>query len=385
MVESSVRRIEVEFARSSAEKTELIVSQHGEGLYDISGAYLLAQGSGFPSHEMMQRTGSAFADRIEELRQKLAVSCHTWYHHYCRDSVGVPDRYYPSSWSIRIDNGGVVERWEGLGCAPRGIDNVYGELVAFGMPGLRLGYADSFESVCSRSETDALDPWHIMSYRKTLKRLVEEMDRDKAKGEVKTGMKRPWVMARGTSEAKTSVATDGKAAADVARIMNEFVDDTRLFLRLNAPDTLDESAFAKTWKKGETIEALCAADVSTANRRGMMLLLGAFVRLNPSHDDVVHLVRSGAFDRWCDRLRDIPHEEHEKRMREEREKRLAIADQIDTAVRKFVAAKNPFTSHDVAKSCGVTPQQASGRIRAFVQRGEVVPLEGSLPRRYRAA
>ena len=44
-----------------------------------------------------------------------------------------------------------------------------------------------------------------------------------------------------------------------------------------------------------------------------------------------------------------------------------------------------FTSHDVAKDMGITPQQASTRIRRFVTAGELVPMPGDYPRRYKAA
>ena len=144
-------------------------------------------------------------------------------------------------------------------------------------------------------------------------------------------------------------------------------------------------AFAKAWHVEETMDSLNAINVGDANRRNMMLLFGALVRLGPSHGDVARLVRDGSFKRWCRRLHEIPREEKEERRRLEREKRLAIAGEIDNAVRKFASVKTPFTSHEVAKSCGVTPQQASARIRTFVQRGELTPLDGSLPRRYRAA
>ena len=354
MLESSVKRIAIKFVYNNSESTVLIVERQNEGLYDIKGEYRYSRGSGFPAHEVLRRSGGAFADRIEELRQNLVVSCRSWYHYYCRYGVGMKNNSYESSWFIRIEGDDTTEHWEGVGCAPRGLDNVYEELVAFGMPSLRLGYSGSMEAACCGSETTPLDPWHIVSYDLALERLIEEMDKS-------------------------------EASDDSIMLLDEFVDDVGLFLEQNCADALDADAFVKAWHVEETMSALNALDVDGANRRNIMLLFGALVRLKPSHGDIARLVRDGSFKRWCKRLHEIPREENEERRRLEREKRLAIAGEIDNAVRKFAAVKAPFTSHEVAKSCGVTPQQASARIRAFVQRGELIPLEGSLPRRYRAA
>ena len=354
MLESSVKRIAIKFVYNNSESTVLNVERQNEGLYDIKGEYRYSRGSGFPAHELLSRSGGAFADRIEELRQHLVVSCRSWYHYYCRYGVGMKNNSYESSWFIRIEGDDTTEHWEGVGCAPRGLDNVYEELVAFGMPSMRLGYSGSIEVACRCSETTPLDPWHIVSYDQALERLVEEMDKD-------------------------------EASDDSIMLLDEFVDDVGLFLEQNCADALDVGAFAKAWHVEEAMDSLNAINVGDANRRNMMLLFGALVRLGPSHSDVARLVRDGSFKRWCRRLHEIPREEKEERRRLEREKRLAIAGEIDNAVRKFASVKTPFTSHEVAKSCGVTPQQASARIRTFVQRGELTPLEGSLPRRYRAA
>jgi len=362
MNDNTISKLEVTFSNGASETTDLTVTLLANGLYSIKGNYACTRSFGFPASETVVRSGGAFHDDMKTLFDKLIVSCHQgWYHHHRAPGTRMLGNFGAGTWSIRMERGDQVERWDGVGRAPRGLDNVYEELMAFGMSRLRFGRvgAGSFEQICGPIESVEQRIWHITSYRDELARALAVIDG----------------------------GVDGKdlSLAEAALLFDEFIDDVRLYLVECDRGALERSNFRWAWKIPDSFEALCLADVKGASRSMMLLLFGALVRCNPTHDELQRLVRDKVLDRWCARLDEIPREERAEQRRIEQEKNLAIREQIEASVRKFVAERKPFTSYDVAKDCGVSAQMASGRIRMLVKRGEVRPVEGSMPRRYLAA
>jgi hypothetical protein len=97
------------------------------------------------------------------------------------------------------------------------------------------------------------------------------------------------------------------------------------------------------------------------------------------------LLREGTIETWRQALCNIPVEEGRERDRERQRRREQFMKAVDDNVRMRMKSGKVFTSHDVAKDMGITPQQASTRIRRFVTAGELVPMPGDYPRRYKAA
>ena len=361
MGDTAVVRLEARFALDEKESTCLMVEREEQGRYELKGRYQKDDRSyrsyyeqSFPSFETLSRVGLLSVSEVEELFRKVRLICRrNWYHHNQRGDVNRRTTYYDMgyqshrSWQIELEQeDGSIERWDGVGYAPEELDELYQVLITYAMPPVVDG---SFASCCFSELDGPGDPSPLTCYHDLF-----------------------------------CAVDEGETSDEWSLLVREFVEDTVLYLGKYYPDTLSPQGRV-VWDLADDIQGLCDTDVSSAPRTQMMALFGAIASRSDAMDAARTLVESGTLGLWCERLRKIPHEEwDEMRRQEEEERRLRLA-HIDEVIRERVEGAQPFTAMDVAQECGVTTQQASGRIRRFVKQGELLTVGTETPRVYQAA
>lgn len=349
-----ITAIDVRFAMEPNQSTELHLQLQDDGTFGVESRFRQEGIWGFPAVEMLARSGQTYPSETSALLETVRdTCCKTWYHHYLRTfsgwAVGRNNR-----WRVHVWYGdGTDERWEGLNDAPDTVDELYRALVTFGMPPLKMGEVSSFGYVCNpRHKEDALDilASFLLVLKKELagKDCVEDLDDEDL------------------------------------RLLGEFQADVLAYLERTCPDALGEEAL-RGWMIEDDVDYFASCDVSHAPRMQMLALVGALVRSSGGMPKTIELLRRGTIDEWEHALRNIPIEESREQDRERRRQREQFLRAVDDNVRMRMKSGKVFTSHDVAKDMGITPQQASTRIRRFVAAGELVPMPGDYPRRYKAA
>lgn len=347
-----VERVEVLFALDGNTSTGMSINEREDGTYDVLGVYRRNKPLLFPSRESFEREGCATAVEVGKLIESLMKVTGTWYHHYRQKAYPRHTTDNSCWWSMRItyDTGGEL-RWEGVDEAPDTIDEAYQLFVDFLMPPLRLGYRGSFRDECGWYVSDG-----SMSRLTSYERLLGE-----------------------------ARALDGDDdAGEFSLMVGEFASDVLRYVGENHPNALGEEAL-RVWGIDPTLEGLCSTRVEGATRPQMMALYAALAGM----DDLCHAVSvmldGGILHDWCQQLVRIPVEERQERDRQRREQARALSLMVDNSIRRRISEGVTFTSYDVAKECDISAQQASGRIRGFVHRGELCPVGTETPRRYRAA
>lgn len=349
-----ITAIDVRFAMEPDQSTELHLQVQDDGTYGVESRFKQEGVWGFPAEELLSRSGQTFQSEISLLLETVRdICCTTWYHHYRRTF---------SSWVVARDNrwrvhvcyeDGTDESWEGLNDAPSNIDELYRALVTFGMPPLKMGLNSSFGYACNpRHAEDGLEV--LVGFFEALKDGLAD----------KSGV--------------------DELGDEELLLLDEFHDDSLAFIKRNHPEALGEEAVRGWMIKGDQ-DYFVSCDVSHAPRMQMLALVGALVQSPDFVSLTVGLLREGTIETWRQALCNIPVEEGRERDRERQRRREQFMKAVDDNVRMRMKSGKVFTSHDVAKDMGITPQQASSRIRRFVRAGDLVPMPGDYPRRYKAA
>ena len=345
-----ITSVSVSFQMTGSQLTVMRVEVREDGTCAVEAMYQQEKEWGFPMSESIDRTGMTYQADLSVLFETIRDICHkSWYHHYLKASALMRAQWYAEV--AYVD--GSKERWMGTDSAPENIDELYRLMVSYGMPPLRMGVIDSFGHFCSpRRADESLEM--LAGYIHVLKRDL-------------SGRSKP-------SELKD----------DQRLLLREFKEDVLRYLKTNAPEALGRDALV-AWKIKADVGKLSVYRVAKAPRVQMLALLGALARVKDYEAAVLELLQNGTLDRWAERLCEIPRLEQEERDRERRHRQEQLLEAVDENVRQHIEDGGVFTSHDVAKDMGITPQQASTRIRKFVSRGELVPMPGEYPRRYKAA
>jgi hypothetical protein len=281
------------------------------------------------------------------------VASRGWYHHYRGKGARRPggDDCW---WSIRLESrDGHVERWEGVNNAPDNIDDAYQQLLAFGMPRLRLGFYGDFKNACGTWPTDASNLVPLLCYRP----LLEEAMAPAAPDEV----------------------------PDEARLVaREYCADIRLLLD-GQGCVPTEADLQDIWDVERSVDGLLRAPVDAAPRRQMLALFSALAHRPNGPDLILRAWRNKTLARWWKRLEELPDEERAARELARIETQHETQANIDTEIRRLIDEREEFTSYEVGRTCNSSAQQASARIRQFVRNGLLCTVGDDYPRRYRAA
>ncbi len=349
-----ITAIDVRFAMEPNQSTELRLQLQDDGTFYVEGKFRQEGVWGFPAVEELVRSGQTYPSETTALLETVRdTCCKTWYHHYLRQGI---------SWAVGRNNWWRVhvwyeddaeECWEGTNDAPDTVDELYRAFVTFGMPPLKMGEVSSFGYACNpRHKEDSLDvlAGFLLAIKRGLagKGSLEELDDDDL------------------------------------QLLDDFQVDTLAYLKRTCPDALGEEAM-HGWMIADDLDYFASCDVSHAPRMQMLALVGALVQSRDGASMMMELLRRGTIDEWQHALVNIPIEESREQDRERRRQREQFLKSVDDNVRMRMKTGKVFTSHDVAKDMGITPQQASTRIRRFVTAGELVPMPGDYPRRYKAA
>ena len=353
-MDGRVERVEVQFALDGSTSTGMSISRNEDGTYAALAVYRRNDARLFPSRETFEREGGVTSVEVERLVEELLKVAGGWYHHYRRQNTygrrGSEDACW---WSMCIAYGNGSEvRWEGVDKAPDTIDRAYRLLVDFLMPSLPLQYGESFRDECGWCDSDA-----TLSQLTSYERLLAE--------------------ARALDD-------DGRSVGEFSRMVGEFASDALRYVTENHPNALGQEAL-RVWGIDSTQEGLCAIRVEGASRLKMMALFAALAGLDDLDDVMASMLDNGVLHRWCQQLVRIPVEERQEQERLRREEARAMTLMVDNSIRRRISEGETFTSYDVARECDISAQQASGRIRGFVHRGELRPVGTETPRRYRAA
>jgi hypothetical protein len=336
------------------QSTELHLQLQDDGTFSVEGKFKQEGVWGFPAVEELVRLGHTYQSETTALLETVRdTCCKTWYHHYLRQGI---------SWAVERNNwwrvhvwyeDGTDEYWEGTNDAPDTVDELYRAFVTFGMPPLKMGGTSSFGYACNpRHKEDSLDI--LAGFLLVLKRELAD----------KGGL--------------------DELGDEELQLLDDFQADTLAYLERNCPEALGEEA-RRGWMISDDLDCLASCDVSHAPRMQMLALLGALVQSRDGASMTMELQRRGTFVEWRHALHNFPIEESREQDRERRREREQFLKSVDDNVRMRMKTGKVFTSHDVAKDMGITPQQASTRIRRFVTAGELVPMPGDYPRRYKAA
>lgn len=349
-----ITAIDVRFAMEPDQSTELHLQVRDDGTFEVESTFRQEGVWGFPAVEVLTRSGQTYQSEISLLLETVRdTCCKSWYHHYLRtryDWAGGRNNW----WRVHVwYEDGADERWEGLNDAPDTLDELYRAFVTFGMPPLKMGERGSFGYVCNpRHKEDALDilAGFMMVLKNDLagKGSLQELDDEEL------------------------------------LLLDEFQTDVLAYIERNCPDALGEEA-ACGWMITGDLDFLASCDVSHAPRMQMLALVGVLAQSPDFGSLTMELLCRGVINEWEHALHNIPIEESLERDRERRQQREQFLRAVDDDVRMRMKSGKVFTSHDVAKDMGITPQQASTRIRRFVKAGELVPMPGDYPRRYKAA
>jgi hypothetical protein len=350
----SIRSVDVQFALSSSEVTAAAMRPREDGDFDVCASYHKTSGQAFPSQETIERRGTAPARVVQELARSLQhTASRGWYHHYRGKGArrrGDDDCW----WSIQVvTHAGQTLRWEGVNNAPTSIDDAYQQLLAFGMPRLRLGYYGDFQSACGTWPADDMSFVQLLCYRPLFEAALAGLGPDEVSDEARL----------------------------VAR---EYCDDIKLLLD-TIQDVPNESELEGGWGVEPSAEGLFAASVEEAPRKQMLALFGALARRPNGPALMIRAYRHKTLLSWWKRLEAIPDEEHSARERDRIEYQQMQQAGIDSEIVRLIDTGEVFTSYEGGRACNSSALQASVRIRQFVRQGLLRTVGDEYPRRYRAA
>ena len=349
-----IGNIDVQFALSESESSDLSARRCADGSFDVVARYQKTSGITFPSRETIERSGSVPGHVVSEfVRCIRQVASRRWYHHYRGKGARRPggDDCW---WSIRLESRDAhIERWEGVNNAPNTIDDAYQQLLAFGMPRLRLGFYGDFKNACGTWPTDESSLVPLLCYRQLL------------------------------DEAMARAAPD--EVPDEARLVaQEYCADIRLLLD-GQGCVPTEADLQDIWDVERSVDGLLRAPVDAAPRRQMLALFSALAHRPNGPDLILRAWRTKTLARWWKRLEELPDEERAARELARIETQQETQANIDTEIRRLIDEREEFTSYEVGRTCNSSAQQASARIRQFVRNGLLCTVGDDYPRRYRAA